>query len=461
MNRFICLLILSFSLFAQEIRDLDLQRSLVLAENAIDKGYYYASIPFLKEGLVITKTPNAKLDGLIDKVLENVGIAQIRFLPTDVLSKSNSLFAKIIHAKKLIDKKNYSIASSLLADIEENHFAQSLAFQVRGSIEMITNDFENARQSFNQCQLSSKKMRDSFKKTDTRHEYFDYIDSVCEVSIARSFYKEGKLRKALEKYSQVDMRSYLYPSVLLETAWTLYRLGDFQTSIGRTLSFRAPFLRDYFYPEAEQLAAMSFFKICHWKEVQDTLTYFDKNHYDNTKALIKYLDRNNLREQTVLKLVVEKSKTLNSFKITDRVFSRIRNTPSFIYHSNLLHLGVKELKQIRSQKGKDPLTGLYYNNTKRELKLKTVFLGYKIKSKLYKIANDFIKASQVLSLLGIESHGFKREKIANKQPYQINNTGRLPIVRTISSVNWDFKGEFWSDEIGSYVWSKESKCPKQ
>ena len=73
------------------------------------------------------------------------------------------------------------------------------------------------------------------------------------------------------------MRSYLFPSSLLESAWTLYRLEDFQTSIGRTIAFRAPFLKDYFYPETEQLIAMSFFKICHWDEVKDTLKYFDEN----------------------------------------------------------------------------------------------------------------------------------------------------------------------------------------
>ncbi len=460
MTRLYFFLLLNLSIAANEVRELDLQRSIVLAQNSIAKGYYFASIPFLKEGLVITKAPNEKLDNLIDKVLENVGITQISFLPIDVLSKSNSLFAKIIHAKKLMDNNRYSAASSLLNQIQDDHFAQALALQVKGTIEMTLSNFKEARTSFKKCQESSESMRDSFKKTDTRHEHFDYINSVCEVSIARSFYKEGKLKKALDVYSQVDMRSYLYPSVLLETAWTLYRLGDYQTSIGRTLSFRAPFLNDYFFPEAEQLASMSFFKICHWNEVQNTLIYFDKNHYKNTRALIEYLNRNSLREQDVLKLVIDKSRALKSFTITDRVFNRIRNTPSFIYNSNLLHLGVKELKMIRSQRGKDNLAGLYYNNTKRELKLKTVSLGYKIKSKLYKVANNFIKASQVLSLLKIESHGFKRDKIANRQPYQVTNSERLPIVRTVSSVNWDFRGEFWSDEIGSYVWSKESKCPK-
>ena len=452
--------ILVFQVSASEIRELDLKRSLRLAKDAISKGYYFASVPFIKEGLVITTSPNSELDEVIDRVLENIGIAQFRFLPEDVLSKSNSLFAKIILVTKYIEDKKLDKAKGILSSIDDKKFISPLAYQTKGTLLMLMNDFESSRSALKKCHLLAQEKKKLFNKTDTRYEYFDYIKATCNTTIARTYYKEGKLKDALSHYSSIDMRSYLYPSVLLETAWTLYRLGDFQTSIGRALSFRAPFLDDYFFPEAEQLASMSFFKLCHWEEVKKILKYFDKNHYNSTKALVNYLEKNSLSEQDILKQVILRKNNLKGFKITDKIFNRIRNTPSFIYHSNLLHLGIKELKKIKANRGRDQLAGLYYNNAKRELKIKSVYLGYKIKTKLYKIANNFIKVSQVLSLLGIESHGFIREKLANRKEYQRSNTEKLPIVRTVSSVNWDFKGEFWSDEIGSYVWSKASQCPK-
>ena len=461
MIKYILLLLFTFKSFGEEIRQLDLRRSLILAENAIKKNYYLASLPFIKEAMVITKSPNEKLDEVIDRVLEVVGLAQFRFLPEDVLINSNSLFSKVVLAKKLIDSKKINDAKDIITDINDSHYIASLAYQIRGTIQMLTSEFESARSSYKQCVTVAQKRKKQYKKSDTRYEYFEFIESTCDISIARAYYKEGKFIEALNEYSKVDMRSYLFPSSLLESAWTLYRLEDYQTSIGRTIAFRAPFLKDYFYPETEQLIAMSFFKICHWDEVKDTLKYFDDKHYNNARALIKYLDKNTLKESKVLQTILERKNFFKSFKVTDLIFNRIRNTPSFIYHSNLLHLGVKELKRIRAMKGKDPLIGLYYNNAKRELRIKSTYLGYQIKAKLYKVANEFIKASQVLSLLGIEVHGYKRDKLANRKPYEVSEVDDLPIVRTVSNVNWDFTGEFWSDEIGSYVWSKESRCPKQ
>ncbi len=461
MMKYILLLLFTFKSFSKEIRQLNLRRSLSLARDAIDKNYYLASLPFIKEAMVITKGPNKTLDEVIDQVVEIVGLAQLRFLPEDVLINSNSLFSKVVLAKKLIDAKKTNEAKSILEDINNTHFIASLAHQINGTIYMLQSQFDDARNSYKKCVTVAKKQKDKYKKIDTRYEYFEFIESTCDISIARTFYKEGKLIDALNEYSKVDMRSYLFPSSLLESAWTLYRLEDYQTSIGRTIAFRAPFLEDYFYPETEQLIAMSFFKLCHWDEVKDTLKYFDNKHYRSAKALIKYLDENKLKESKILQTILEKKNFFKSFEVTDLIFNRIRNTPSFIYHSNLLHLGVKELKRIKAMKGKDPLTGLYYNNAKRELRIKSTYLGYQIKAKLYKIANEFIKASQVLSLLGIEVHGYKRDKLANRRPYETTEIENLPIIRTVSNVNWEFTGEFWSDEIGSYVWSKESRCPKQ
>ena len=257
------------------------------------------------------------------------------------------------------------------------------------------------------------------------------------------------------------MRSYLFPSSLLEVSWVLYRLKDYNTSIGKTLSYRAPYMNDYFFPEGELLAAMSFFKICHWDEVKKILTYFDKKHYNNSKKLIKFLNKGSISEQNLLKLVIQKKNTFKTFSISKQILNRVRNTPSFIYHSNLFHIAVNELKRIKANRNNDKLAGLYYNNTKRELKVKSAYLGFRIKSNLYKVANEFIKTSQVLSLLGIEVHGFKRDKIANRLKYQSEDIEDYDFVRDGSNVKWSFNNEFWADEIGSFVWSKESRCPKE
>ena len=45
---------------------------------------------------------------------------------------------------------------------------------------------------------------------------------------------------------------------------------------------------------------------------------------------------------------------------------------------------------------------------------------------------------------------------------QVKNENRIPAsVKPKKSQNWDFDGEYWEDEIGSYRTTLVDKCPKK
>src|SRR6185369_17598870 len=44
---------------------------------------------------------------------------------------------------------------------------------------------------------------------------------------------------------------------------------------------------------------------------------------------------------------------------------------------------------------------------------------------------------------------------------QVSGTNRIPAhIKPTKMMNWNFDGEFWEDEIGSYRSSLQNNCPK-
>ena len=53
----------------------------------VNKGFYYASIPYIKEYLIVSKGNRTRiLDDLIDKVVTKVGVKQFEVLPTQIFA---------------------------------------------------------------------------------------------------------------------------------------------------------------------------------------------------------------------------------------------------------------------------------------------------------------------------------------------------------------------------------------
>ena len=74
----------------------------------VDDGYYYTSIPLIKEYLVSAKKIDSrKIDDLLEEVIRAVGVRQFEVLSKRVLNQTKSPIIQYIYAKKLYRERKY------------------------------------------------------------------------------------------------------------------------------------------------------------------------------------------------------------------------------------------------------------------------------------------------------------------------------------------------------------------
>src|SRR5690606_30518828 len=110
--------------------------------------------------------------------------------------------------------------------------------------------------------LKSAEKNEKNAENEKIKRYYRMAYEICLVNKARNLYKTGEYDAALEAYGKIPKVSYKWPYILLEKAWVYYHKGDFNRALGQLLAYKSPLMDTYFFPEAEYLAALAYFRLC-------------------------------------------------------------------------------------------------------------------------------------------------------------------------------------------------------
>ena len=172
-------------------------------------------------------------------------------------------------------KKKYKNAKIVAERISlKNKFAPE-ALYIAGSSRELMNDLSRAKDRFNKCIKISKDFMGNSKKEKLKR-YYSVINESCVIHNARILYKQKQYKKSVEMYNSIPKASYRWPYTLIEKAWANYYLEDFNRSLGLVVTYKSPLLSSYFFPEAEVLNALSYYRLCLYKDTLSTIDQYYK-----------------------------------------------------------------------------------------------------------------------------------------------------------------------------------------
>ncbi len=105
----------------------------------------------------------------------------------------------------------------------------------------------------------------------------DFVERMARktlLNMARLFYSVGQFDKALKYYDQIEQDDPEWLDALFESAWTWFRLGRYDRSLGNLFSLNSPYFADRYYPEARVLQAVILFTNCHYAEARKAVDTF-------------------------------------------------------------------------------------------------------------------------------------------------------------------------------------------
>lgn len=236
--------------------------------------------------------------------------------------------------------------------------------------------------------------------------FYLYANELEVVKNARISFENKDFIKAEELYKSIKNTSELWPRTLLERAWANYYLKNYNKSLGLLATLKFPMLRRYSKVEGTYLEALIYYQLCLFGDSHKTIDEFLNKDDSIYEEATKDFKKNLLRSQNLL----------------------IKSWISGIERTSVI--------QNKVYSDKEMIQLVQFNLTE------------------YERFKEFMEIMK----LEILSHA-RKQIYEQKTEIQKRTRGNLNnLNKTKSQMFWEFKEEFWADELGGFVFALESKC---
>ncbi len=439
----------------------DIARYPQLVNELINEKMYFSATPFLKEYLATTTKPSeAALENILDNLITEVGIRQFEVLPVNVLEKSNAPTIRYILAKKFFRQGKYDQAIKYLEKpISESNAVKPFALLLEASILSVTGKGDKAVSLFRNCMevsnshLNREKDKERIWQLKINRDY-------CLVGIARTEFALKKHESANSSYLDLQKSSSIWPEILFEEAWNSFYLKDFNRTLGKLVTYKAPVFTYIFNPEIEVLKALSFMELCLWDDSKKVVEDF-YNKYESQseqyKKLISSMGKDYIKFYNLMKDRNDGRK--NSLPLLQTALSAIAKDSAYrelLASYSEAHIEIEKVNSMESSKFKTILI----ENLKDSLNLQRDLIGGYAKAQLQVYGAQMNRAFEDMSYIKLEILSKRKTELYE----QVSLRGErargdfMYVKRTDKQYFWNFKGEFWADELGDYVFALRSEC---
>lgn len=414
----------------------------------VDSGYFFSAIPYMKEYISLKAKVDRELEKRLEMIISKSGVKPFEVLPESILENINSGSIKYILSKKYAKKKQFDKAVQLLKSINSNHPIYPFVQNLLGSVYSLMGNEKLAIQAFKDCAYIKGDSQDLRVNRD-----------LCLAGIARSNYALKKYDQSNLEYLDIQKNSYIWPSILFEEAWNSYYLGNYNRTLGKLVTYKAPLLNYIFNPEIEVLKSLSYLKLCLYDDAEKISNDFYSKYMEETRSLRLFLLANKKNYKYFYRIYIEFLKTK---KASSKLLSDILNNISKDYAlkdiQNTLVAAGKELKNLkldRTLKNKKNVEILLRDFIESQ---RTLLGGY-VRKELIAKYTELHSSFEGMSYIRLEVLSEKKKKLYSPE---LNNHGKRGDERYLDRNDkqyfWNFNGEFWADELGDYVFALKSEC---
>lgn len=426
----------------------------------VDNKLYFASIPYIKEYLTTNSTnQSAAIDGLIDQVVSHVGVKQFEVLPTRFLARTQAPTLQYVLARKYFRQGQFEQSLTALRNsIPGTHPSKPFALFLEASIYSLTNKYDDSINTYRECVNLSKNAVGRTKDANRKRQLLINGD-YCTVGIARAQFAAGNNEQANLSFLDIPKSSFIWPEILFEEAWNSFYLRDYNRTLGKLVTYKAPVLNFIYNPEIDVLRALTYMELCLWNDTGKVVDEFYSQNERDYSELRRFLG--NRKQDYQFYYMLAKSRregVMRENQLLNKLLHTIIRDPAYQEIYDAFLKGRDEL-EIVNRVNIPNFKRILTLNLKESLLLQRDLIGAYTKSQLEIFSKQIGQSFVDMSYIKLEV--LDRRKASLYSPDQTMNRGRGDIAnlqRTDKQYFWTFNGEFWADELGDYVFSLKSEC---
>lgn len=317
-------------------------------------------------------------------------------------------------------------------------------------------------------------LKDVVRSLNPRREgtFFDpQLREQAFMQLARIHYEHKQNRYANFYYGRIVRGSDQWLQSLYESAWSHFRLGEYERALGNLITLRSPFFEDEYFPEAMILEAVIYYENCRYPEARLAVDGFLRRYAPLHQELERLMARGFTTPQDYWKALAQVQQR-TSAGAADRMLERILR----------MALSDKELRHISDSideleaeaKGIGGRRELFrYSNLAKHLLFEletqrgelTKKAGFYAKRKLERerreLAQLNYRALAIQAEIGSREKDVLQSSLEHGSAVAVVKPYRYSTAVDDEHVYWPYEGEFWRDELGNYEYTLTKGCKER
>jgi tetratricopeptide (TPR) repeat protein len=424
----------------------------------VNSGYPFSAVPLMKDYLVQNRTAlDAELDQVFEAMIVATGIRPFETLPDSVLGQSRSSVVRYILAKKHFRKARWSQALAEVKRVNSNHPVAPYATHLKAAIHSIQGKLTEAESDYKDC-ISFSRSRYNAESNPVKQKQLLVNRDLCVAGLARTAFNRKDFNKADFLYLDVPKSSPVWPEIIFEEAWSSYYLGNYNRSLGKLVSYKAPVFDFVFNPEIEILKSLSYLKLCLYSDVNKTVDEFYSTYMEPAKNLRRFILSHGKDYSYYFRLVTtfEQDRSAGNL-LTQSILKSITKDSAWQEMKQAYIDAMLEFNRLKGA-GNTRFSLSLMKNVKEVVSHYQTLLGSYAKSQFQEKYNSLSNALQDMSFIKLEVLARKKQSLYESKSFNGKRGDVKYIDRNDKQYFWDFNGEFWADELGDYVFALGSEC---
>jgi hypothetical protein len=426
----------------------------------VQSGFYFSAVPWMKDFLVKNNKPlDEDLENAFDKMIYVTGVKPFETLPEEILSRSRSGNIRYILAKRLLKKNQPQEALNQLNKVNSDHPAYPFVAHMKGTAYSLLGNADQAETQFKDCIRSSESESRSTDSNLQKNQLLLNRD-YCLAGLARVQFGQKNFQKAELSYLDIQKSSFVWPEILFEEAWTSYYVKNYNRTLGKLVSYKAPVFDFVFKPEVEVLKSLTYMKMCLYDDAKKTADEFYNNLFQPSKDLRNFINSRGKDYRYYYNLMAdhEDNKPM-PLPILDSILKSIRKEGAFLEMKGAFTMAIVEYNNLNKKRASGFRSNLI-KNLKVVLDEYRTVLGAYVRTGMVAKYSELYSAFEGMSYIKLEILALRKEKLYQSDaPQRGGKRGDVQYIeRNDKQYFWTFNGEFWADELGDYVFALRSEC---
>ena len=294
------------------------------------------------------------------------------------------------------------------------------------------------------------------------------VKNLSAINIARIRYGVEQYGKSAEFYARIPRDSTYWPTSLYEAAWAHF-MGENQESkaLGNLLTLSSPFFDRVWLPESSILEALTYYRICEYKEVEALLDHFKAKYgpiQENLEELLAPYESGE-RPPRVLYQSIYGADSKDFRKLPASVYARVEANRSFQGPHNRVLQIEREMARVGDMKASWSQADIGRGINKeleKQRKVYMKFAGAALTMELGAVRDQVADLMGQEALIRFEVVSGEYQKYAdrfrNPEAADVNEAVEFDFATNPDLVFWPFNEEYWQDELGFYERVEPGDC---